>query len=432
MGATEEALQNLVNVNVVDAENPKNIKVSGTEDSVVNDKELGAKETPIKDKKDSIPGEVKEMLKSLASEWENVVDINALQVIPLKGAMTNEVFQIKWQTTAGESSRKVLLRTYGEGTGIFFDRDVEVTTFEFMSKSGQGPSLLGRFANGRIEEFINARTLSASDLRDPSISALIAAKLKEFHDLDMPGPKTVNLWDRLRNWLSEAKRLCSPEEAEAFHLDTMDKEISALENFLSDTHQRIGFCHNDLQYGNIMFDEESSSVTIIDYEYANYNPVAYDIANHFNEMAANYHTDTPHVLDFTKYPDLEERRRFAHAYLSSSGEQPSDTEVEQLLDDIEKYALANHILWGVWGIISEHVNKIDFDYKEYAKQRLQEYWSRKTCLLGSHEYSSHDNATKVNGEQTLTSTTNRKPAKRNSVSNKLKKIFGLGFFRSKH
>ncbi|KHN37727.1 Choline/ethanolamine kinase [Glycine soja] len=397
MGATEEALQNLVNVNVVDAENPKNIKVSGTEDSVVNDKELGAKETPIKDKKDSIPGEVKEMLKSLASEWENVVDINALQVIPLKGAMTNEVFQIKWQTTAGESSRKVLLRTYGEGTGIFFDRDVEVTTFEFMSKSGQGPSLLGRFANGRIEEFINARTLSASDLRDPSISALIAAKLKEFHDLDMPGPKTVNLWDRLRNWLSEAKRLCSPEEAEAFHLDTMDKEISALEIFLSDTHQRIGFCHNDLQYGNIMFDEESSSVTIIDYEYANYNPVAYDIANHFNEMAANYHTDTPHVLDFTKYPDLEERRRFAHAYLSSSGEQPSDTEVEQLLDDIEKYALANHILWGVWGIISEHVNKIDFDYKEYAKQRLQEYWSRKTCLLGSHEYSSHDNATKGNG-----------------------------------
>jgi len=35
-----------------------------------------------------------------------------------------------------------------------------------------------------------------------------------------------------------------------------------------------------------------------------------------------------------------------------TGEQPSDTEVEQLLDDIEKYALANHILWGVWGIIS--------------------------------------------------------------------------------
>lgn len=45
------------------------------------------------------------------------------------------------------------------------------------------------------------QTLSASDLRDPEISALIAAKMKEFHDLNMPGPKTVLLWDRLRYML---------------------------------------------------------------------------------------------------------------------------------------------------------------------------------------------------------------------------------------
>lgn len=39
-----------------------------------------------------------------------------------------------------------------------------------------------------------------------------------------------------------------------------------------------------------------------DYEYASYNPVAYDFANHFCEMVANYHTDTPHILDYSKYP----------------------------------------------------------------------------------------------------------------------------------
>lgn len=42
------------------------------------------------------------------------------------------------------------------------------------------------------------QTLSASDLRDPDISALIATKMKEFHDLEMPGPKDVVLWGRLR------------------------------------------------------------------------------------------------------------------------------------------------------------------------------------------------------------------------------------------
>ncbi|TKY56064.1 choline kinase 2 [Spatholobus suberectus] len=237
MGAAEEATQNLVNnkdvgveylVNIKvngdaktngDVENLVNVKISSAENPVVNDIEY-PEETSTKDREDCILGEVKEMLKSLASKWEIVVDANALQVIPLKRAMTNLVFQIKWQTTNGESSRKVLIRIYGEGTDIFFDGDVEVTTFEFMSKNGQGPHLLGRFPNGRIEEFINAQ-------------------------------------------LIEAKHLCSPEKVEALHLDTMDKEISTLENELSGTHQRIGFCHNDFQYGSTMLDEKSSSVNII-------------------------------------------------------------------------------------------------------------------------------------------------------------------------
>jgi hypothetical protein len=42
------------------------------------------------------------------------------------------------------------------------------------------------------------QTLSAADLRDPEISPLIAKKLREFHDLDMPGPRDVSLWQRLR------------------------------------------------------------------------------------------------------------------------------------------------------------------------------------------------------------------------------------------
>ncbi|XP_020965484.1 probable choline kinase 2 isoform X3 [Arachis ipaensis] len=303
-------------------------------------------------KVDYLPREAKEILKSLASKWKNVLDPNAMEVINLKGAMTNEVFKVKWQTPTGETSQRVLVRMYGEGTEIFFNRDDEIRAFECISKSGYGPRLLGRFANGRIEEFINARTLLASDLRDPSISALIAIKMKEFHDLNMPGPKKVHLWDVLRKWLVEARKLASPEEVKMFHLDAMDNEISLLEERLSTTHQKIGFCHNDLQYGNIMIDEETKSLTLIDYEYASYNPIAYDIANHFCEMAANYHTETPHILNYKNYPDLEERRRFVNTYLSSSGAQPNGSEVEDLLQEIEKYTLANHIFWGVWGIIS--------------------------------------------------------------------------------
>lgn len=118
---------------------------------------MGAIEKVTENTEDCLPAEVKELLHSLATKWEDVVDSSALQVIPLKGAMTNQVFQIKWPTKTNEASRKVLVRIYGEGVEVFFDRNDEIQTFEYMSKHGQGPRLLGRFPNGRIEEFIHAR-----------------------------------------------------------------------------------------------------------------------------------------------------------------------------------------------------------------------------------------------------------------------------------
>ncbi|KAH9331123.1 hypothetical protein KI387_003231, partial [Taxus chinensis] len=321
----------------------------------------------------TLPREAENLLHSLALKWGDVVDAKKLEIIPLKGAMTNEVFQCIWKTRKGGKPRKALVRIYGEGVGLFFNREDEIKTFECMSRLGQGPRLLGRFLNGRIEEFLHARTLSAPDLRDPEISDRIAAKLREFHELDVPGLQEPLLWKRLRKWLRTAMDLCPKSEAVEFQLDSMEEEINILEKFASRKDQRVGFCHNDLQYGNIMIDEEDKSVTIIDYEYGSYNPVAYDFANHFCEMAANYHTDTPHILDYSKYPGFEERQRFVRVYLSSYGEEVKDSEVEQLLEDAEMYALASHIHWGLWGIISDHVNDIDFDYIDYARQRFQQY-----------------------------------------------------------
>ncbi|WOL00346.1 hypothetical protein Cni_G09059 [Canna indica] len=225
-----------------------------------------------------IPREARKILLSLASGWSDVVDSMALEVTPLKGAMTNEVYQIKWRSEGTEGPRKVLLRIYGEGADLFFDRADEIRTFECMSRHGQGPRLLGRFHNGRVEEFIHARTLAAIDLRDPDISALVASKLREFHGLDMPGPRNVLLWNRMRHWLNVAKGLCPAEEIKEFCLNTLEKDITTLENELSTGDQRIGFCHNDLQYGNIMIDEETGVVTII-VSYSSQSPLLHNLGN---------------------------------------------------------------------------------------------------------------------------------------------------------
>lgn len=110
-----------------------------------------------------IPKEARRILHNLAAEWSDVDDSKALEVVQLKGAMTNEVYQINWPTSEEEAtSRKVLVRIYGEGVDIFFNREDEIRTFECMSRHGQGPRLLGRFPNGRIEEFIHARVCTCA------------------------------------------------------------------------------------------------------------------------------------------------------------------------------------------------------------------------------------------------------------------------------
>ena len=106
-----------------------------------------------------------------------------------------------------------------------------------------------------------------------------------------------------------------------------------------------------------------------------------------------------------------------------TGNKPSNAKVNQLAKAAEKYTLANHLFWGLWGLISvrfiylsiylfpipwwgililmlcmcmqSYVNKIDFDYKEYARQRFQQYWIRKPTLLDSPSIVSLDET--VNG-----------------------------------
>ena len=68
-----------------------------------------------------------------------------------------------------------------------------------------------------------------------------------------------------RDWLKKALTLCGPEHIEELQLRKLGSEIDELSYRLSERIEtnKIGFCHNDLQYGNIMLDEEDTSITLI-------------------------------------------------------------------------------------------------------------------------------------------------------------------------
>ena len=72
-------------------------------------------------------------------------------------------------------------------------------------------------------------------------------------------------WKHNRTWVGQAKNLCSAEHSEEFGLDNIEDEINLLEQEVNNEYhqQEIGFSHNDLQYGNIMIDEDTNAITII-------------------------------------------------------------------------------------------------------------------------------------------------------------------------
>lgn len=104
-----------------------------------------------------LPEELLKVLIQLATNWGDLIDVSLLKVMHLSGAMTNEVYRISWPTKTEGVLRTVLVRIYGEGVDVFFNREEEIRTFQCLSMHGQGPRLLGQFPEGRVEEFIHAR-----------------------------------------------------------------------------------------------------------------------------------------------------------------------------------------------------------------------------------------------------------------------------------
>ncbi|EIE21022.1 hypothetical protein COCSUDRAFT_43387 [Coccomyxa subellipsoidea C-169] len=459
-------------------------------------------------------------------------DVDAWQI---SGAMTNIIFRCHNRVT----NQYVLVRIFGTNDALF-SREAEQDIFRRVAQVGLGPKLLANFRNGRVEEFLLDQAVSAADMRSRPIAFCVATAMACFNFSPLilsrngVAPRAI-VWERLRSWAGSVAKHYRPEQLSAFGVNDVFGEIAALEAALTANHSSLlGFCHNDLQYGNMLlhtashrslsmdsisshhsieralrgssppprgsspisvrrggprgtspepegmsprsgerlrlgskgfapsemeprtsdgelvtdllaragaeFERQSSaglaadgaspaddsaashhlrehaqrsgrafgserlSVRLIDYEYAGPNPVAFDIANHWCEYGADYHTDTPHLLDYSLMPDEQQQARhpgvpvsvsvsvckdrFVRAYMESalalqggrgllaSGSQEAALEeaVEQLKATCRAYLPVSHLLWGLWGLIQAHTSNVPgFDFNSYAQQRLEQY-----------------------------------------------------------
>ncbi|KAH3943871.1 hypothetical protein HBH98_073930 [Parastagonospora nodorum] len=309
--------------------------------------------------------------------WRRVpLDLSEqMDVQRLSGALTNAVYVVsppKDLPSQAEGADgvpkpknpppKLLLRIYGPQVEHLIDRESELKILQRLARKRIGPRLLGTFTNGRFEEFLHAKALTAKELREVDTSKQIAKRMRELHEgIDLlreereAGPFVWQNWDKwvqrceqVVTWLDQQIKDSDPEsirnpadkwkkrglvcgvEWPVFRA-TVEKYRKWLEEQyggIEKINERLVFAHNDTQYGNIlrMVPEGESplllpankhkQLVVIDFEYANANLPGLEFANHFTEWAYNYHDPDYSWRCNTKYyPTLEEQHRFICSYL---------------------------------------------------------------------------------------------------------------------
>jgi thiamine kinase-like enzyme len=257
---------------------------------------------------------------------------------------------------------RFLLRVFG-AEGII-DRSVENDLFMVLAAAHIGPGYLGRFANGRCEQWLEGwKNLEVPDLPDPSICACVALKLAEVHAFRVPPPASRHfdptrsgLWQQLMLFVDVLEKTPVADEAVAARMKAFSTRFfpdgdGGFSGLKRDAEQlqasapagaRVCFCHNDMLAFNIMRRQpvveheaaaaaaaaaadgkqegaavapvDPADILLIDFEYGCYNYRGFDIANYFCEWAGGNQDGKPVYANF---PSDAQQHAFCTTYLQA-------------------------------------------------------------------------------------------------------------------
>merc|ERR1719348_2880676 len=273
---------------------------------------------------------------------------------------------------------------------MIIDREGEMKNMSRMQGIGLGGKLYAAFNNGICYEFLAGEVLSQSRVWETDIWQGVAKAMATMHSVPLQPVEenTPCLWTRLRHFINCCNPTCKPVLAANFPSKQELLELASdLEKKLMNddkTSDDIVFCHNDALLNNVII-QEKNVINFIDLEYGAPNYAAFDIANHFVEFVG-----CDGVFDYEKWlPAKSWRLDWVREYLTEKTSKVSDAgcgnvveeeKIESLQARVELFMLPAHLLWAVWAVIQAENSTIDFDFADYALQRLAEFRRWKSLL----------------------------------------------------
>ncbi|XP_952058.1 choline/ethanolamine kinase, putative [Theileria annulata] len=298
--------------------------------------------------------------------WNNI----AKEKIDLKivsGALTNRVYQAT--LVDGDKDRypikSVCIKKSSTYNSLVIDDDLQYRIAKLLGDNNFGPRIIGRFGDFTIQEWVEGNTMGIDSFQNLSVLTGIASSLAKFHK------KVTELvpkeWDRtpmfltkIATWSPHVERIIKK-----YNLDFDYNELvqnyemfkKILNNHLNTSNSitnSILFCHNDLFSLNIL--DFNQGIYFIDFDFAGFNYVGWEIANFFVEVTILYDPPKPPYFISSEEYNLSEEMKtiFISVYLSQLLGQnvlPSDDLVNDFLQSLEIHTLGVNLFWTYWGIV---------------------------------------------------------------------------------
>ncbi|CAH8596085.1 unnamed protein product [Heterobilharzia americana] len=312
------------------------------------------------------------------------------KVQALEEGLSNTVLRFDYDNKE-DAPKSILMRIRKKLVDSILNRWDEIKHMCILHQLGNEQELYAVFQNGLVYSFLQGSTIHVDRFSVPEYSELIIDRLARLHSLPTKEALLLGFSDsqkftRLKNEFPSQTCLLN--------------EVSYLEKLLSNVISPVVLCHNDLLAGNIVLSPNEKSVHFIDFEYCGFNHAAFDIGNHFCEFAGI------NVVNFDKYPTKEYQRMWINSYLTakdyytkkfnkqdhqsvnqmnqngyclpsffSSNHVDQDDQcvnkslVDKWLVEVNNFAMAAHLFWGVWAVILSNQEQNKFDYLSFSTDR---------------------------------------------------------------
>lgn len=265
--------------------------------------------------------------------WQGGIDVK-----PLDGGITNVNCLVQ------DSAGKYVVRAGDDIPLHQVMRFNELAASRAAHAAGLSPAVVHTQDGLTVLEFIESRTLTEADVRDPAMLPRVLELVKSCHR-DVPrylrGPALVFwVFHVIRDYAATLQEQNSPHAP-------LTNELAGIGNSLEQAAGPfdIVFGHNDLLCGNFLDDGER--LWLIDYDYAGFNSPLFDLGG----LASNN--------GLTQ----QQEQWLLETYFEAPVK-------DELLHRYGAMKCASLLREAMWSMVSEITSDIDFDYAAYTAGNL--------------------------------------------------------------